>query len=124
MSHHGAGGLWGWLGVMVGPDRGSRGAGMQAGGVWQLRVLSGKGWKQSPSLPHHSLHRQHSCHVKTINLIVLLHPEHRAGEPGHPPATGPLPPCTALHLQLIRVRAELSLWQPKQEERRLGDSQG
>lgn len=85
---------------------------------------SGKGQQQSPSLPHHSLCRQHSCHAETIHFIVSPHSECLAGEPRHPPATGPLLPCTALHLQLIRVQAELSLWQLKQEERRLGASQG
>lgn len=55
VSHCETEGLWGWLGVRVGLDRGPREADMQDGEVWQLRVRSRKGQQQSPSLPHHSL---------------------------------------------------------------------
>lgn len=50
MNHRGAEGLWSWLGVIVGPDRGPRRAGVQAGGVCSSGITQGR----DGSRAHHS----------------------------------------------------------------------
>jgi len=131
---HPAVGWFQWLGVAVGQAGGPGGTwqgsrwGRHAG--WQRLAAPGLLGEGAPDRDGGRAHRScippctGSCWVGAINFSGPLIPRALLGGWDNCLHQTLSHPCPVLHPQLIRVQAEFSPWQPKQEERRLGASQG